>query len=294
MTTGDASSNFSEESTGMASVAEKGARACPQCGCLDCVFLRGYSLPPWQLVQCSACSFVFLRNPPAYERLVSEYAWEKSRLAEKERRIKRSRLLAWFDRRTRWRLDVFSPRLSGRLKSLWRQGPVLDVGCGAGHRVPQPYIPIGIEISEVLWREADINMRARGGRAIHAPAIEGIKELPDHYFTGILLRSFLEHEAQPKALLRECARVLAVDGAIYVRVPNYGSLNRRIRGAKWCGFRFPDHVNYFDSKSLLRMAEDCGLSLTLINALRLPFDDNINAVFRLSATTTKATLPSSS
>ena len=281
MTRGDASSDFSEQRTEIAaSEVGKGARPCPQCGSLVCVFLSHYSSPPWQLVECSACGFVFLRNPPEYKRLISEYAWEKTRVAEKGRRTRRSPLLAWVDRGTRWRLSVFSPGLSGRLKSLWRPGPVLDVGCGAGNRVPEPYIPVGIEISEALWREADINMRARGGRAIHAAAVEGIQQLPDHHFTGILLRSFLEHEAQPKVLLKECARVLTLEGAIYVRVPNYGSLNRRIRGAKWCGFRFPDHVNFFDRKSLLQMAEDCGLNLRLINPLRLPFDDNINAVFR--------------
>ena len=52
---------------------------------------------------------------------------------------------------------------------------------------------------------------------------------------------------------------------IYVRVPNYGSLNRKMLGAKWCGFRYPDHVNYFTTKSLGAMAGDCGLKLKLLN-----------------------------
>ena len=73
-----------------------------------------------------------------------------------------------------------------------------------------------------------------------------MKEFPDRYFTGILLRSFLEHESATEGAARRNARACcADDGAIYVRVPNYGSLNRRMLGAKWCGFRYPDHVNYF-------------------------------------------------
>jgi len=63
-----------------------------------------------------------------------------------------------------------------------------------------------------------------------------------------------------------------------VRVPNYGSLNRRMLGAKRCGFRYPDHVNYFITTSLGTMAGDCGLKLKLLNPIRLPLDDNINAV----------------
>jgi hypothetical protein len=78
-------------------------------------------------------------------------------------------------------------------------------------------------------------------------------------------------------------RVLAPGGSIYVRVPNYGSLNRRMLGAKWCGFRYPDHVNYFTTTSLGAMAGDCGLKLKLLNPIRLPLDDNINAVLSSEA-----------
>jgi hypothetical protein len=74
--------------------------------------------------------------------------------------------------------------------------------------------------------------------------------------------------------------VLQPDGSIYVRVPNYGSLNRRILGANWCGFRYPDHINYFTTQSLAAMAGACHLKLKLLNSLRLPLDDNINAVLK--------------
>jgi SAM-dependent methyltransferase len=174
-------------------------------------------------------------------------------------------------------------RTAESAQRLFTPGRVLDVGCGSGKKVPEHFIPFGVEISEALSREADDHMRARGGRAIHAPAVDGVKEFPDRYFTGILLRSFLEHEKQPKELLEQCSRVLAPDGAIYVRVPNYGSLNRRMLGAKWCGFRYPDHVNYFTTTSLGAMAGDCGLKLKLLNPIRLPLDDNINAVLSSEA-----------
>jgi hypothetical protein len=51
-------------------------------------------------------------------------------------------------------------------------------------------------------------------------------------------------------------------------------------GAKWCGFRYPDQVNYFTTKSLGTMAGDCGLKLRLLNPLRLPLDDHLNAVLQ--------------
>jgi hypothetical protein len=39
-------------------------------------------------------------------------------------------------------------------------------------------------------------------------------------------------------------------------------------------------VNYFTTKSLVAMAGDCGLELKLLNPLRLPLDDNINAILK--------------
>jgi SAM-dependent methyltransferase len=265
-------------------VVEGGARACPQCDSDAYQALPHYSSGPWQIAECGACGFVFLRNPPAYEELVSNFAWEKTRAAEVKRRKQKSPVRMWLDGATRWRAGIYSPEIGDRLQRLFKPGPVLDVGCGSGKKVPQPFIPFGCEISAELCREADAHMQTRGGRAIHAPAVEGVKQFPDRYFTGILLRSFLEHEAEPRALLAECARVLAPDGTIYVRVPNYGSLNRRLLGGKWCGFRHPDHVNYFTVSSLAAMAGTHALELQVLNPIRLPLDDNINAVLRQRST----------
>ena len=38
-------------------------------------------------MECASCTFVYLRNPPEYKHLVSDFAWEKTRVAEVERRI---------------------------------------------------------------------------------------------------------------------------------------------------------------------------------------------------------------
>jgi hypothetical protein len=148
-------------------------RACPQCGSEAFRALPGYSSPPWQIVECPSCTFVYLRNPPEYKHLVSDFAWEKTRVAEVERRKARSPIRMWLDSVTRWRAGIYSPGIAGTLKRLFTPGRVLDVGCGSGKKVPEPFVPFGVEISEALSREADDHMRARGGRAIHAPAVDG-------------------------------------------------------------------------------------------------------------------------
>lgn len=259
-------------------VEGSGSRYCPQCGSDAYRSLPGYSSGEWMIVSCASCGFVYLSNPPEYESLVDDFAWEKTRDAEVKRRRKERPLRKWLDERTRWRSNLFRRDTGSQLKRMFEPGPILDVGCGAGRQIPEPFVPFGIEISRGLAAQAQDYMGPRGGRAIHAPALEGIRQFEDDTFTGIMLRSFLEHEVEPKQLLAEASRVLAPNGRIYVRVPNYGSVNRRVTGAQWCGFRYPDHVNYFTPKSLRAMAADCGLSLRLINPLLFVFNDNINGM----------------
>lgn len=259
---------------------EEIVRDCPQCDGGAARPLPNYSAGPWRIVECAACGFVYLKNAPAYERLVSELAWEGTLVAERERRRARHPFREALDDR----LDRLRRRLRRDRGALYRRlfapGAVLDVGCGGAAAVPEPFIPFGIEISQKLAERSQALMARRGGRAVHAPAVEGIREFPDRFFTGVVLRSYLEHELQPRPVLQEVARVLRPEGAAFVRVPNYGSLNRRFFGAGWCGFRLPDHVNYFTPGSLRRMAGEAGLAVSLLHPIRLPLDDNINAVLR--------------
>lgn len=260
--------------------AQSELRSCPLCGDTRAIRLARYSTAEWHVVQCPACDFVYLQNAPEYARLVSEFAWEKTHIAETARRAAASPVLSRISAKTRWRLSMLSPDLPTRLRRLFPPGRVLDVGCGLGRTIPEPFTPFGIEVSKVQAHEANAYMATRGGRTVHAPALEGIAEFPDGHFTGVLLHGFIEHEKRPKELLREVRRVLADQGAVYVRTPNYGSINRRVMGGKWCGFRHPDHVNYFALGSLRRMAADCGFSLQPLSLLRLPLDDLIKAVLR--------------
>jgi hypothetical protein len=71
---------------------------------------------------------------------------------------------------------------------------------------------------------------------------------------------------------------LSPGGVALVKVPNYGSINRWVMGRRWCGFRFPDHLNYFTPARLRTMAEECGYRVEFGLAGRLPTSDNMHAV----------------
>lgn len=263
----------------LAAAATAAPRLCPACGADAPEPLPHYSRDPWHIVQCTSCGFVYLKNPPDYAALISDLAWEKQAKSEKTRRKEAYPVLHWLDTKTRWRLKILTPPEKEMLKTLFAPGPVLDVGCSKGTRLPtDAFTPYGVEISEALHRMADKHMRAHGGYCIHAAAIEGTRQFPEGHFTGVLLRSFLEHEVDPKGLLEAGFRVLKPGGSVYIRVPNYSGCNRRLIGHRWPGFRLPDHVNYFTDRSLKAMAEACGFTFRLKNRANFYVDDNIHAL----------------
>lgn len=258
-------------------------RDCPACGAGHA---DAPTLPegraPWTLKRCPACQLVYLVEAPVYESLSSDLAWEKSFAREGERRRQETPVAHSVSKKTRWRMRLLPRRdVVTMLETHVSAGNVIDIGCGGGglaNKFPAGWAPFGIEVSEALAREADALFRQRGGAVVHAPALDGLRQFPDAFFAGATLRSYLEHEAEPREVLAELHRVLAPGGAAILKVPNHGSINRILRGAKWCGFRFPDHLNYFSPATLAAMAERAGFEAKAGLLDRLPTSDNMYAV----------------
>jgi SAM-dependent methyltransferase len=142
-------------------------------------------------------------------------------------------------------------------------------------------VPHGIEISDELARRSQAALAPYGGRCVHASALDGLAGFDAASLDLIVLASFLEHELQPLPLLRECARTLRPGGRVLVKVPNYASWNRHLRGRRWCGYRWPDHVNYFTPDTLAVAARAAGLEVERMTLLdRLPISDSLYAVLR--------------
>jgi SAM-dependent methyltransferase len=255
-----------------------------------------YSRDPWRLVECLETGFVFLENPPGYSELKEDFAWEKTQAQESERRTRdepifsaASEIIGKARRPDRGvpKVEREALRFLASYKARTPPLRVLDVGCASGQKALRiaakmrgehgvAVEPIGIEVSDVLAHHAQRNLAEYGGYAIHAPAIEGLQRIEDGSIDLIILSSYLEHEVLPLEALRGCAAKLAPGGQIIIKVPNFGSLNRRVRGSRWCGFRYPDHVNYFSPATLKLLVQRAGLAVARMNLLdRLPTNDNM-------------------
>ena len=243
-------------------------RNCPKCG-TDNTHSPPlqYSWRDWSLKECTRCRFVYLENPPSYERLAAEHPWEKNHGERRERMRTEYPLtfagsIAW--RALRSRVVKKSDKLARIIDRWFPRGPVADIGCGDGQslaRLPDRFEPVGVELSEQLARRSRERLAHRDATILNMSALEGLRSMPDDTLSGIVMCSFLEHEARPAELLDEAARTLRTDGCTVIKVPNYACLNRRVLGSRWCGFHFPGHVNYFSPSSLREMVEFAGLRI---------------------------------
>ena len=261
-------------------------RDCPLCGADNhAAEPLSYSLDVWDMLACGDCGFVYLDKAPVYEELTENIAWEKTFEMEMERREETRPISYKMSRLTRWRMGLFPrTKFPDLVKRYAAPGHVLDVGCGDGNQMralDAAYHPSGIEISAALAEQAAAFFRQYGGDCVCAPALAGLQSLPENRFSAVTLRSYLEHEAQPLDVLKQVCRILQAGGVAIIKVPNYASLNRRVMGPKWCGFRYPDHQNYFTPKSLRAMGRAAGFAGFRSHLLfELPTSDNMYLVMQ--------------
>jgi len=260
-------------------------RSCPVCDDANLKTRQNaYGRPPWAIIDCAGCGFTHMRDVPETEELVDALAWEKTFAVEAERRRVQTPVQAWMDTHMRWRLNML-PRTEpvDLVNRMAEAGPVIDLGCGSGEhlrRFDAKFTPYGVEISAQLAARAEDVVAARGGRIEQASSHEALLRFADETFSAATLRSYLEHDADAGPVLAALACKLKRGGIAVVKVPNYGSINRRVMGAKWCGIRLPDHVNYFTRRSLAALAGRYGLQVRFPFLLCLPTDDNMIAILR--------------
>lgn len=266
-------------------------RVCPFCY-TDNTSAKRLPLGPkkWPLKSCGACGFIYLEKAAAYVEMEENFAWEKTSKMETERRTAEEPTISKVSnaakkfRAEKIKRDKLGDLIREQVKGT---GTVVDIGCANGNALKalaDRYPVAGVEISRDLAAKAAKKLPS--ANIIQADAVSGLRQLDGNSCACVIMSSFLEHEIEPRLLLEQTLRVLRPgEGVAIIKVPNFACLNRRLRKEKWCGLRFPDHVNYFTPKSIVAMARSLGFE---IRRFRLqdhhPFSDNLWIVISKPAT----------
>jgi SAM-dependent methyltransferase len=150
----------------------------------------------------------------------------------------------------RWRL-----RIGGREAAIipFRgEGRLLDVGCAGGWDL-QRFQEMGWKVTGVEFSPTAASVaRARLGCEVLVGDFEEVP-LRDGTFDVVRFSHTLEHLPSPRRALERAHRVLRPEGRLFIEVPNVASLDRRIFGRHWAGWRLPQHLYHFTPKTLRRL-----------------------------------------
>ena len=185
---------------------------------------------------------------------------------------------------------VYKSELSGRERTARRhltileryaqRGRLLDVGCASGlflfAAVQRGWKAAGVEPSEVLCTAA--RKRLAGQAEVHCATLEQARLAGE--FDAVTLWDVLEHVPHPRAFLSECKALMRPGGHLFLNVPDLGSLQARVLGARW-PLLLPEHLNYFTRSSLRLCGERAGLKLVCFGRRRVSFSLSYIA-FRVS------------
>lgn len=225
---------------------------CPVCGCGSTrEKLRVETTAVYTAHRCRSCRLVFTWPRPTADELTSFYSAsyfmgrDHARLGYGdyahlgELNAERS----WTELKRYAPLDQVDPR------------HVLDVGCATGGFLTgakrDGWHCAGVEMST----DAAATARSRGLDVIDGD-IFAVDRPGD--FGLLTMWHVLEHLPEPAAALAMARDLLASSGLLFIELPNWNSVGRVVRRARWSQMKPPEHINYFTRRSLVGAVQRAG------------------------------------
>lgn len=202
----------------------------------------------YKIINCPKCNFTHLSPIPSLKNRQKYYEHEyyqshSQPLLEFKKELKDQKWLDQQSEEHRFLLQKFG-------KS---SGNVLDVGCGNGfflrYMKTKGWGVLGIEPNPYARKNAfSLGVKTK-------PTFTGLKHSS---FDVIMLRYTLEHLRNPSSMLKKIKKFLVKNGLLIIMVPNdFNPLQISVEktGYEQWWVSTPDHINYFNFKSLKQLLE---------------------------------------
>lgn len=153
--------------------------------------------------------------------------------------------------------NIFMKRfnLINRYKN--KSGRVLDIGASTGNLLKifeqNGWESWGVEPSEIA------SQKHKNLKILHT-TFEKAK-LPKTYFDVVIMNHTFEHVDDPLLVLKKIKNSLRKGGIVYIDVPNFDSLSRKIAGKNWKYLHPYEHVHQFTPESLAKCMREAGFSV---------------------------------
>jgi 2-polyprenyl-3-methyl-5-hydroxy-6-metoxy-1,4-benzoquinol methylase len=163
----------------------------------------------------------------------------------------------WFE----WLVGLFRRRRANKLASLVQPGRLLDIGCGRGLEAAdlarRGWRVKCCELSETSSRYARDVLRLD----VDCDGFHG-ERFADGAFDAIILWHVLEHFADPRDVLTQCARLLRPGGVLALAVPNFDSWQAGASHYAWFHLDLPRHYSHFSASWLREQLAALGFRIT--------------------------------
>lgn len=81
------------------------------------------------------------------------------------------------------------------------------------------------------------------------------------HYDAICMWDVIEHIDDPKNAIENLKGLVKSNGYIFISTPNIGAVFSKIMKSKWPFMTPPEHMSFFDKKSMLRLARECNLEV---------------------------------
>lgn len=230
---------------------------CPLCQ--GASLQRVYEVKTWTdygIEKCRTCGFAFASPRPSAQELERFYT---STYFERNQPT----VLGYANYRSV--AEVNARRMWAEMKDLLSSHNItprrlLDVGCATGGFLAEAQADrwecVGVEFSDfaidVARKEFGLNVLK--GDVFHSDLAPGSFGLSTMWHV-------LEHVIDPVSTLARTRELLVAGGLLFIELPNWGSIGRKVRGAKWSQLKPPEHINFFTPKSLATAVSKVGFQV---------------------------------